>query len=50
MKASELANGNAVPATDSLAANDPQSPDAYKQLIPANLKLVHVTVEVNAGR
>lgn len=35
----------------SLAANNPQSPEAYKQMIPADLKLVHVTVEVNgAGR
>ena len=34
----------------SLTANNPQSPDAYKQLIPPDIELVHVTVEVNAGR
>jgi cation diffusion facilitator family transporter len=34
----------------SLAADSPQSPDAYKRMIPAELKLVHVTVEVNAGQ
>ena len=32
----------------SLTAKNPHSPDAYKRLIPADLKLVHVTVEVNA--
>ncbi|MCB2149280.1 MAG: CDF family Co(II)/Ni(II) efflux transporter DmeF, partial [Deltaproteobacteria bacterium] len=31
----------------SLAAKNPQSPDAYRRLIPADLELVHVTVEVN---
>jgi len=34
----------------SLAAENPRSPDAYKRLIPAELEMVHVTVEVNAGR
>jgi cation diffusion facilitator family transporter len=34
----------------SLAAKNPQSPDAYKRIIPADLKLVHVTVEVNTGK
>ena len=33
----------------SLAANSPQTPEAYKQMIPSDLKLVHVTVEVNGG-
>ncbi|MFO7715279.1 CDF family Co(II)/Ni(II) efflux transporter DmeF [Desulfosarcina sp.] len=31
----------------SVVAKVPQSPDYYKQLIPSDVKLVHVTVEVN---
>lgn len=38
---------NIYSAIISMVAHNPQPPDHYKQLIPSNLGLVHVTVEVH---